>query len=169
MNKLSIISLIVILTSNLNAQNMAFNKPKSNFCEKVELKIKTDNRNYNFGDTIWIEYELKNISDSIQTVLIKDHWHHPMGMTASIFSDNDSSICKYPTKSIYSSQIYTDEQLKGYYKSIEVNSMVGGKVALQNIPVFKDYIKDDIIPRGIYRISLGYYLLISNTIMIEIK
>jgi len=59
-----------------------------------------------------------------------------MGMTASILDENDSSICKYPTRTYYSSTIFFENELKDYYKSIEPNSKITGKVALQSIPAF---------------------------------
>lgn len=170
MNKFLLIQTFAIIhTFGLSAQHIIFNKTKSDFNEKVEFKIKANKEIYNLGDTIWINYEFRNISDSIQMILIKEDWLHPMGMTASIIDDKNLSICKHSTKSIYSSQIYSEEQLKDYYQKIKPKSKVSGKVALQHIPVFKDNIKNDVIPVGVYKVNLGYFVLRSNTIVIEIK
>jgi hypothetical protein len=92
-----------------------------------------------------------------------------MGMGAMIKDKNDSSICHYPSRHILSSQLYTESQLKDYYQILKPGGIIEGQVKLQDIPVFKDYIKDKIIPADKYKINLSYISLISNTIMIEIK
>jgi len=159
----------LILSINCFSQNVIFNENGKELPKKIRLKITTDRESYNLGDTIWIDYTFLNVSDSTQEILIKEYWNHPMGMTASILDENDSSICKYPTRTYYSSTLFFEKDLKDYYKSIEPNSKITGKVALQSIPAFKDYIENGLIPKGKYTISLGYYILLSNTLEIHIK
>jgi hypothetical protein len=164
-----VIICFLILSINAFSQNLIFNDNGEELPKKIRLKIATDREIYKLGDTIWVDYTFLNISDSTQEILIKEYWNHPMGMTASILDENDSSICKYPTKTYYSSTIFLEKDLKDYYKRIEPNSKITGKVALQSIPAFKDYIKNGLIPKGKYTVNLGYYILLSNTIGIQIK
>lgn len=159
----------MIQFDSIFAQNVIFNQTDSSLNKHIRIEISSDKSSYRLGDTIFIKYRFRNISKASQSLLIKDYWGFPMGMRAMIRDKNDSSICHYPSRHILSSQLYTESQLKDFYKILKPGGIIEGQVKLQEIPIFKDYIKDGVIPVDKYKISLSYIWLISNTIMIEIK
>ncbi len=164
-----IIVCLVIQFDSLFAQNVIFNQTDTSLTKHIRLEISSDKSSYRLGDIILIKYRFRNISETNQSLLIKNYWGFPMGMGVMIKDKNDSSICDYPSRHILSSQLYTEIQLKDYYKILKPGGIIEGQVKLQDIPVFKEYIKDKIIPVDKYKINLLYIWLISNTITIEIK
>lgn len=164
-----IIVCLMIQFDSIFAQNVIFNQTDSSLNKHIRLEISSDKSSYRLGDTIFIKYRFSNISKTNQSLLIKDYWGFPMGMGAMIKDKNDSSICHYPSRHILSSQLYTESQLRDYYKILKPGGFIEGQVKLQDIPVFKDFIKDNIMPVDKYKINLSYIWLISNAIMIEIK
>ena len=164
-----IIICLIIQFDSIFAQNVIFNQTDSSLNKNIRIEISSEKSSYKLGDTIFIKYRFRNISQTDQNILIKDYWGFPMGMGVMIRDKNDSSICKYSSRHILSSQLYTENQLKDYFKILKPDKIIEGRIKLQDIPVFKDYIKDNIIPVDKYKISLSYIWLISNTIMIEIK
>lgn len=163
-----IISLIIQVDS-IFAQNVIFSQTDTSMSKNIRLEISSDKSNYMTGEDIYINYKFINMSQTDQKIMIKDYWGFPMGMGTTINNSNDSSICKYPSRHILASQIFTENQLKDYYRKFKPGESIKGRVKLQDIPVFQDFIKDKILPVDIYKIKLSYIWLISNTIMIEIE
>jgi hypothetical protein len=153
----------------VTAQNVIFKQVDTLLTKNIRLEISSDKATYKTGEDIFINYKFTNISDSIQKIMIRDYWGFPMGMGIMITNSNDSSICKYPSRHILSSQIYTEKQLKAYYKKLKPKEIIEGQVKLQDIPVFKDFITDKTLPQDTYNIRLTYIWLISNTIRIDVK
>jgi hypothetical protein len=170
MNILKLIILCLLIPFDMStAQNVIFNQTDTSLTRNIRLEISSDKSNYKLGDTIFIKYRFYNISKTNQKVLLKDYWGFPMGMNAMILDHGDSSICGNASMHVYSSNLYTEKQLVDYYKTIEPGKFIEGKVVLQDIPVFKDRIKDRIIPVDKYKVNLIYIWLKSNTILIDIK
>jgi hypothetical protein len=166
---LILILLFAILTWTGKAQNVIYNQNLSEQNKNLRIDISSNMPRYSQGDTIFIKYRISNLSSDIQRIILKEYWSFPMGMTASIRDSRDSSICKYPTRHMLSSQLYTENELMEFEKAIEPGKIFEGQVALQKIPVFCDRIKNNVLPIDSYKISLSFFGLISNTIMIKIK
>lgn len=161
--------LLIIQIGTGIAQNVIYKQNYNEMSKNLKIEISSDNSHYRQRDTIFITYRITNTSKNNQKIILKDYWGFPMGMTTSLRNNKDSSICKYPTRHILSSQLYTEDQLKEFERTIESGKSIEGKVILQEIPVFKEEIRAGILPIDKYKVSLSFYGLISNTIMIEIK
>lgn len=161
--------LIIIQIGTGTAQNVLFKKNLNERTKNLRLEISSESPCYVQTDTIFIKYKITNISKENHNVILKDYWGFPMGMSVSVYNKNDSNICKYSTKHNLSSQLYTEDQLKEFERTIEPGKSIEGRIKLQEIPVFTDEIKNGILPKDNYKVSLSFFGLISNTIMIEIK
>ncbi len=164
-----LIVLFAILTRTGIAQNVIFNQNLKGQNKNLKLEISTKIPQYRVGDSILVKYSILNRSTENQQIILREYWGFPMGMAASIHDSRDSSICKYPTRHILSSQLYTENELKEFEKVIEPGKIIEGQVVLQKIPVFCDRIKNNVLPIDSYKINLSFFGLISNTITIEIK
>ncbi|MDD2798161.1 MAG: hypothetical protein PHV20_06165 [Bacteroidales bacterium] len=151
------------------AQNVAYKHNIDEMSKNLKMEISSDNSLYEQRDTIFIKYKITNISKTNQTIILKDYWGFPKGMTISIRNQKDSSICKFPTKHILSSQLYTERQWKEFERTIEPGKSIAGIVKLQEIPVFIDEIKDGMLPIDCYNICLSFLGLTSNKLIINIE
>ncbi len=159
-----LIIIILIFQSDL-----IYGKNDSSMIKNIRFEISTEKSNYKFGEDIFIQYKFTNISKTTQKIMIFPYWKFPQGMGASIINCNDSNICKYFSMDVLTSTFYTEKQLKKFYKRIKPGEFILGRVKLQDIPIFRDYIKNKLIPVDKYTVSLSFYSLISNSLMIEIE
>lgn len=164
-----IVVCLVLHFDSLSAQNVIFNQTDTSLVKNIRLEISSVKSSYRLGEAIYVRYRFTNVSRVYQSILIRDYWEFPMGMMAMIINSSNSSVCEYPSRHILSSQLYTESQLKDYYQIVKPGGFVEGQLKLQGVPVFKDYIKDNILPIDKYKVSLSYLWLSSNSIMIEVE
>jgi len=162
--------LILFLTLNwTNAQSVIPSKSSFGMHKRLILEIEAGKKEYPCGEDIVVDFKITNTSDTIQRILFKEYWPHIMGLTVSILDSELGSICKYPTKAVLSSQLFTEEELSDYHKYLSPGESVEGEATIQDIPIFKEKIIDNTIPPGKYSINLSFFQLMSNTINVIIK
>lgn len=163
-----ILTLLIIHLESGFAQNVVYEQNLNEMSKNLKIEISSDNSHYRQRDTILIKYRITNTSKNSQNIILKNYWGFPIGMNASIINNKNLNICQYSTRHILSSQLYTEDQLKEFERTIDSGKSIEGKVILHEIPVFKAEINQGILPIDHYRVSLSFFGLTSNTIMIEI-
>ena len=138
--------------------------------DKVKFSISAK-KEYKVNEPIQIELIWKNTSDKKETIMIRDYWEHPMGTGASIKDANNQELTRHLTNHIFSSRIYTSEELKDFEISLEPNETRTHLVDLLKIPVFKQkgFKNSKYLKKGKYKIQINYYSLESEIVEIEIK
>lgn len=152
----------------------------SSMIKNVRFEIHIDKNKYRQGEKIKVNYIFHSVSDTKQKIVMKDLWGFPIFMGVSIINENDSNICKDPSRHILCPILFPKKPMKKYYKTIKPGKPIEGQVILQDIPLFEDSSGDNFsmfendsrysIPVGKYKIIMTYnIILISNEISLEIE
>ena len=158
-------------TENLNAElNTQIQFPGYPTSEKVEFSIEVE-KEYFAEKPIEIKLVWKNKSDKTEKIMIRDYWEHPIGTGVSIVDSNNTELTSQVSNHIFSSQLFTPEDLKEYEIDIKPNETKKYSVELLKIPTLKQTESNpkSILPKGKYKIQVFYYSRMSDKIEIVIK
>ena len=179
MKSILLTSLIIGLTSYSmltqksdirNSKTLSTKQSIENF-PKVELEISTIDTILNYGDKIILTISLTNNSSEEQKLLFdkpKSSTGGPWATTGNVTDiKTNKSVLKYENKAMFSSQIYTEEQLKDKYYYLRVGQSISGQYELTDIVVFNS--SDNLLHKGTYNVQLFYHLNPSNIVTITIE
>ena len=155
------------LNAELNAQIQSPGYPTS---DKVEFYIKAE-KEYSVGKPIEIKLIWKNESNTVEKIMIRDYWEHPIGTGASIMDTNNVKLTSHFSSHIFSSQLFTPVDLKEYEIELKPNETKEYSVDLLKIPILKQTESNpkSTLPKGKYKVQVFYYSKMSKEIEIEIK
>jgi hypothetical protein len=138
---------------------------------KVDVKIYLPDAKLNSGDIIKLKIKLTNLSSTSQRLLFDKpviSTGGPWATSATVIDNKTKKIVlKYQNKSVLSSQVYSEEQLKDKYYNLIPNQSIEGKYNLTDIVVFNT--DDNKLPKGSYTIQVFYYKNVSNSLTFTIE
>ncbi|WP_324027808.1 hypothetical protein QSV08_07635 [Maribacter sp. BPC-D8] len=155
------------LNAELNAQIQFPGYPTS---DKVEFNIKVE-KEYYADKPIEIKLVWKNKSNKTEKIMIRDYWEHPIGTGASIMDLNNVELTSQVSSHIFSSQLFSPDDLKEYEIELKPNETKEYSVDLLKIPILKQTESNpkSTLPKEKYKIQVFYYSKMSKEIEIEIK
>ncbi|MFI2743332.1 hypothetical protein ACG2LH_11365 [Zhouia sp. PK063] len=138
---------------------------------KVDVTIKLLNPYPNKNEKIMVLITIKNNSDTIQKVLFDEpriSTGGPWKTSATLVNlKNNKSMVKYMNKSILSSKVYFENELKSYYCYLRPNEMLQHKYAITDIILLNT--NNFKLPSGKYRFQIFYYRNASNVLEFRVK
>ena len=177
-------SLLIVLTScstpieknEVDSHTSSLNKVSESL-KNVDIKISSGKTLLNYGDKIVLDITLTNNDKEAQKLLFDKpvSTAGPWGVSAIVTDKKtNKSVLKYGNKELLSSQIYTEDQLKEGYYTLQPEQSISKKYELHDIVVFNN--EDNLLPRGTYDIQINYYrygkqsdFISSNIIKLSIK
>lgn len=138
---------------------------------EVDLEISLTDTNLNYGDKILLDITLTNNSKIEQKLLFdkpRISTGGPWATTGKVKDINKKmSVLKYENKTILSSEIYTEDDLKDKHYHLKPGETLKGQYELTDIVVFN--FSGNSLPKGKYEVQLFYYSNPSNILILEIK
>ena len=126
---------------------------------------------FNYGDKIFLTLSVTNISSDEQKLLFNKprvSTGGPWETTGNITDmRTGKSVLKYTNRTILSSQIYTEDQLRDNFYFLKPGQTISGIYELNDIVVVNA--PNSLLPKGAYRVQLFYYGIPSREVIIKIR
>ena len=161
--KLILVLLFFSIASSAIGQNIIFEGSPFNGVT-IEIEPASDVAT---NDAFMIKYKIRNATDSVKHILLKDHMGFPLGLSATIKNKKGESVGGAYSKHILSATLFTLKELEKERIELAPGEVIEKHINLQDVVMHKDILKS--LPPGVYTVSLDYFTISSNRVKIKIN
>lgn len=158
-----LVFLVAAMTHSVFAQ-----KESVLFHRQDGLKITIEMNDVPQQQSVWLNYEIKNETDSVISFPYSLYWDYPLGMTGLITKKNGKSLVRLASRHVLADELLQRNDLQQDQIDLASGDSLTGIVNLLNIVILKDQFGEPYLSPGKYIIGLTYFGNSSNLINLTI-
>jgi hypothetical protein len=132
--------------------------------EQAGLTITIEMNDVPQQQSVWLNYEIVNETDSVISFPYSFHWDFPIGMTGVVTKKNGKSLVRVASRHVLADELVQRTDLQQDQIDLDPGDRLNGIVNLLNIVILKDQFGVANLSPGKYVIGLTFFGNKSNMI-----